>query len=697
MLAVGTLAGDRVTAVTMGAGAMLVGVAWRGGGGRPPLATMVTTTGLMGLSTFAGAASGNVAWLHYILLSLWGLGAGLIVAVGRRSAVIGLQAIIAIVVFGRFPQPLPQAAGLALLVMIGGATQVVFSGLVGAPPAALRHRAAVADAYRRLAALAGAPRDSAAPAAVALDDAEAMLSSPSLLGDAAMMSLASLVDEGRRIRLELVALGLLLGQYERRHSARDGSGARLRAQVRRVQDGLQEVLRSIAATVQSEDDAVVLRLGTDAAALTAAIDALPQSGGGAPMPALQMKPVVQRAVEQHVVALAGQVRAAVGLAAATSGEHRRLALRPSLGSRGVWPRVSADIDEIRANASLHSAAGRHALRLAVVVPAAALLAKCLPISRGYWIVVAAAAVLRPEFGATFTRATARVAGTIAGAVLAGLLVVALHPSGWATVVLVGLLAWCTYTLLPANFAAGTIFLTAMIVFLLNAVTPDTLGVALSRGLDTIIGGALGLLVFVAWPTWSHGPARQALADLAEAQRRYVHAVLGSLIDGAPAPEEDLRRLGARARLAWTNAAAAVARSLTEPAPRRIDAHQSNGLLTSLRRLIQAAHVARLEAQAREDPMPLPALEPLAAAIDETLEAFGAELAAGTGGGAVPPLRELYAQLAVGNGTLTRAPDALLLVQLDEMVDATNTAAGLLGLRTGVSRESAPAWPARARD
>jgi uncharacterized membrane protein YccC len=292
----------------------------------------------------------------------------------------------------------------------------------------------------------------------------------------------------------------------------------------------------------------VLRLGTDAAALTGAIGALTQAGA-LQMRALKMEPVVQRAVEQHAVALAGQVRAAVGLAAATSGEHRRLALRPSLGSRGV--RIAADIDQIRANASLQSAAGRHALRLAVVVPAAARIAKYLPLQRGYWIVVAAAAVLRPEFGATFTRATGRVAGTIAAAVLAGLLVVALHPSGWATVVLVGLLAWCTYTLLPASFATGTIFLTAMIVFLLNAVTPDTLGLAMSRGLDTVIGGALGLLVFVAWPTWSSGPARQALADLAEAQRRYVHAVLGSLVDGAPAREEDLRRLGRRARLAWT--------------------------------------------------------------------------------------------------------------------------------------------------
>jgi len=97
-------------------------------------------------------------------------------------------------------------------------------------------------------------------------------------------------------------------------------------------------------------------------------------------------------------------------------------------------------------------------------------------------------------------------------------------------------------------------------------------------------------------------------------------------------------------------------------------------------------VARLEAQDRKDPMPLPALGPLAAGIDEALVAFGVELGAGAGPGAVPPLRELYAQLASGNGDGAGAPDLLLLVQLDEMVDATNTAAGLLGLRAGVSPE-----------
>ena len=128
-----------------------------------------------------------------------------------------------------------------------------------------------------------------------------------------------------------------------------------------------------------------------------------------------------------------------------------------------------------------------------------------------------------------------------------------------------------------------------------------LGVASAAGrvAGTVIGVVLAGLLFVAWPTWSSGPARQALARLMDAQRAYVHAVLDSLVEGVPAREDDLRRLGRRVRLAWTKAASTVARSLAEPAPRRIDAHQSQGLLTALREISRGS--SRVTARAAGRP------------------------------------------------------------------------------------------------
>src|SRR5580693_5675786 len=95
----GIAAGQPVAGVTMGAGAMLVGIAWRVSGGRPPLALMATDAAVMAASTFVGCVTGSVSWLHLAVLALWSLMGGLLVGVGNRGGVVGTQAIIAVVVF----------------------------------------------------------------------------------------------------------------------------------------------------------------------------------------------------------------------------------------------------------------------------------------------------------------------------------------------------------------------------------------------------------------------------------------------------------------------------------------------------------------------------------------------------------------------------------------------------------------------
>src|SRR5207302_8454677 len=116
-LAIGSVAWDPVAGVTMGAGAMLVGVAWRVRGGRPPLALLATDAFVMALSTFVGSVTGSVSWLHLAVVFVWCLTAGLLVSLGNRGGVIGTQAIIAVVVFGRFSQPAAESAALAGLVL----------------------------------------------------------------------------------------------------------------------------------------------------------------------------------------------------------------------------------------------------------------------------------------------------------------------------------------------------------------------------------------------------------------------------------------------------------------------------------------------------------------------------------------------------------------------------------------------------
>ncbi|MHB8695201.1 MAG: FUSC family protein [Solirubrobacteraceae bacterium] len=281
--------------------------------------------------------------------------------------------------------------------------------------------------------------------------------------------------------------------------------------------------------------------------------------------------------------------------------------------------------------------------MTVVVAIAELLAQHASLPRGYWAVVAAATVLRPEFGATFTRGAERMAGTVLGVVVATFIAVGLDPSGWGIVIVVGALAWVTYTVFPASFAAGTAFLTGVIAFLLHAVAPDSATIALDRGLDTVIGGTLGLLAYALWPTWSGGSATRVMAELVDAQRAYVVAILDGIVAGTAPDDARLRPLARRARVAWSDADAVITLVRREP-QRRLGDHGLKAIATlgGLRRLVYAGHTARLEAAAAgPDRAPKPEWAPLRDGLDRTLRTIAAHIEHGPMPPEPPHLRSLY--------------------------------------------------------
>jgi uncharacterized membrane protein YccC len=660
----GIATGNPVPGVTMGAGAMLVGIAWRTTGGRPPLALMATDAMLMATSTFVGCVTGSVGWLHLVVLCLWSLMGGLLVGVGNRGGIIGTQAIIAVVVFGRFSEPVGAALGLAGLVLAGGMAQVVFLSLIRWPSPLRGKRQAVAVAYTRLSNLAAAVVGaSSLSVAAALDDADAALASPGLFGDPAVMTLRSLVNEGRRLRIQLAAIHALIAQSRaERHPVLERSLARTAASL------------DLAARAIEGDSRAASELATTALQLSA-LAAEAEHQGAAVGDAIDL------AMCRRLNSLAGQIRAVASLAPAAGMGGGLRSRRPRRRANRPVEVLRSYLDQVRAAASLDSPAGRHALRLAVVVPVAEIVARGLPLSRGYWMVVAAATVLRPEFGATFTRGTERALGTGLGVAIAGAIAVGLHPAGGVTVVLVGLLAWAAYAIFPASFTLGFAFITAVVVFLLNTISPDTLATASARLLDTLVGGVIGLTAYVLWPTWARSTARQSLADLVAAARAYVAEILDTIAAGRPTDEQQIRHLARRTRLAGSNAESAVGRSLTEPETQRIDARQSQSVLGGLRRLISAAHVLRLDAQEPGEHPPRTGLETLAAGLDRELELVQHSLAAGSpvplGPSGRPDLRSEHGAFADSAGDDEES--AGLVAELDEMVDVANGLAEVVGL------------------
>lgn len=692
----GLALGHVVPGVTMAAGAMLVGIAWRVTGGRPPLALMTVDAVIMALSTFVGCVTGSVTWLHVVVLAIWSLVGGLLVGVGNRGGVIGVQGIVAAVVFGRFSQPAPAAAGLAALVLAGGLAQVLFLTIVRWPPPLRAQRTATAAAYRVLAELAAAPgRPSTLPAGTALDDAAASLSSPAMFGDAALMALRSLVSQGYRLRVQLAAIHAL----SRQELDDRAQGAASRA-LTIAGDALTAAAEAIDGDGHADErlEQAVARFDAEAATPAQVADADTAFA------------TAVGHLDRRLAAIGGQLRAIASQAPAAGQGGGLRSRRPQGGARRPVRQVLRGwIEQLHAGVSLQSPAGRHAIRLAVIVPVAVLIARALPLQRGYWVTVAAATVLRPEFGATFTRGAERAIGTCLGVALAGAISVAFHPGIGVVVGLVGVLAWAGYATFAASFAVGFAFITALVVFLLNAINPDTLQVAGARLLDTLVGGAIGLAAYALWPTWSYAPAWQSLADLVAAQRAYLDAVLKAAVDGRPPPDARLRPLARRARQARIAAGATVARSLSEPSTRRIDADASERALGTMRRLIGAAHVLRLDAQEERDREPLPALEPLRRDLRRLLSATELSMRdrARPDGGALRALPSFSAarraspgpsSAGAGDRSPSELPDlradhgafarewakrpeaAALLDSLDEIVDAANGLAVAAGLR-----------------
>ncbi len=275
---------------------------------------------------------------------------------------------------------------------------------------------------------------------------------------------------------------------------------------------------------------------------------------------------------------------------------------------------------LRANLNLRSSAFRHAIRLGIALALATAISHLFLTSqeRGYWIVLTALLVLKPDFTATFARGVARTLGTMLGAVLTTLVVSLLVPNNTILVILVGIMAYLAFSVLFANYAIFSMFITTETVLLLTFVIPQPLMTTAYRAIDTTIGGILALLIYALWPTWERAQVMPNIARRIEAIRKYFVEVMKAYTQPGAYDTLALHNRLMAARLARSNAEASVARSLQEPEPHRIDASLAYGLLAASDRMIQ--HMLALEAYLIDNPKQnaCPAITPFARCVDDAL-------------------------------------------------------------------------------
>ncbi len=181
-----------------------------------------------------------------------------------------------------------------------------------------------------------------------------------------------------------------------------------------------------------------------------------------------------------------------------------------------------------------------ALRLAAALAAARLLAGVLDLSHGFWVLLTILTVLRTSAAETRSALRPALIGTVAGSIVAAvLLVVGIPPPVYAfvlpVVMLVGLAAG---PLLGLGWAQALFTLVITLVF--AQVTPVDWRLAEARVLDVVIGAAVGVLIgLFAWPRGGLGELHRAtgtfLADSARVVRMTVDVIAHGRPPGAPLP------------------------------------------------------------------------------------------------------------------------------------------------------------------
>lgn len=666
VFAIGLTVTSASGAIALAIGANLIAVVSLVGAPRLSIRLALVDVLMMGVSVFVGTLTSPVAWLHIVVLAPWCFVAGMMVVFGQTQATVGTQAIIAYVVLGRFAGTPSVALHLCFFVMVGALTEVLALVVLRLPPTLRYQRGRLANAFEAVSELARSnPNRPATDILGSLDDAEFALSSPSLFSRSDVQDLRSILDQARRIRLELTTLAGLRVRLAR--EAGSAGSSLIDTALERAAEALDAIAGALRRTsIPSQWKGAVDDYRTSLQLLG---DGFDDKGS--------TLDVIARQCVSHLIAIGGQLRSAGNLVDHLQQVDNRQAWRPSIPApRGPdFGQFRIDISTVRGNLRSDSPALRHAVRLAVAVPASILIGSLLSLPRGYWLPFAVAVILKPDYSTLVKRGLGRVIGTMIGATVAAVLVSELKPDLALTAVLVAIIGWIAYSSWAASFSVAIGFITAMVLILLSTSTTDTLGTAVDRLIDISLGGAIAVITYLVWPTSPRAGVGRAQSSLFLALRDYLRVVV-DLVESKPVNADEIARCSRKVRMAWAGAEAAVGRSVEEPASTRIDPSEGRSLLATTLRILRAVHALRIEAERGATVEPFAELESLASACLDSLDGLGNWFGAGVHAEA-PALRPLYG--AAEKALVRLGAAASIATHLDELVNAINTATHLSGM------------------
>ncbi len=213
----------------------------------------------------------------------------------------------------------------------------------------------------------------------------------------------------------------------------------------------------------------------------------------------QLSPIIARA--EMAFATNNMVDPALSLRAkqiADDATAKKIPEQP-VRSTILQPEVASAWYMCQENLTFWSAPFQLALRVCLATLIAGSAGALLGLNHAYWGMAAVVVVLNQPYGwpGTTRRATYRIAGTLAGILLAwGVL--SLHPQGLWIALTVGILQFIIEIWVVVQYAIAAIFITtnALVIAAGGRGVPDLSGLLGARALDTVIGCGVAIIVFV---------------------------------------------------------------------------------------------------------------------------------------------------------------------------------------------------------
>ena len=617
-------------------------------------ARMLTSSVIGAFAVLIGALAARNAPAVFIVRTLWAFAAGLVVCLGPAAADIGMISLVVIVIYTAQSMTPAHAAGSGLIALVAGLFQTGLSIALWPIRARQPERKSIGDFYLALARAATVPANPyGAPLASAQStQAREALSSLATDHSVAAERLFLLVAQAERIRLSLFALSRCLARLRR--ETPDEPAA---AHIDLFLDLASKLLASIGDSLQGAPPPEQIQAWMQQT--RSAHQDLGQSADRDPNLA---------EARLQIDALAGQLRAAFDLAQSTTpaGEQAFVARE----ERTPWNlKLSGWLATLRANLSLDSSACRHGIRLALCIAIGDLIARIFSLPRSYWLPMTIALVLKPDFGSTFSRGVLRLAGTYLGLLVASVLFHFVSPAVYVHILTFAILVFIQRSVGRANYGVMVTAISALIVFLfsLNGIAPNA--VIAARALNTTIGGAVALAVYLVWPTREQTHVPPALAAMLDGYRLYFQALSRAYIDAIHVDPRQLDRLRVAGRRARSNLETSIDRLSAEPSADPAQLRLLNAMLASSHRF---AHSAMALEAGQTFVVPGESFKPFAHDLELVLYLLAARLRGSpVARESLPNLREDHNRLAHALGN-SDSRNAWLAIETDRMTNSLNT-------------------------